>query len=318
METSEPETASGMTTLTPEVLLNILAQQARQQHEASVAQTNAISLLAENVHTTLPTSKPSLLKDPPTYSGDREELESFLGHVALAFRTNPTRFSSHEAKCLYLAGLLRGPAFNWFSPVLKEDNPELLRDIDKFVSDLRTVFGDPRSSEHLQDQLLYLRQTTSVSLFFTEFVRLRVRVDLEEPFAIVLFRNGLKPVIQDELATILTPFTTVREMAEVAIRIDNRLQERRRARGFDNRSDRARPPFRTSPPAHYRHPAPVSAPVGEVPMEIDSVKRLPPLTERERERRRHEGLCLYCGKSGHVVRQCPESKYYVNPSPKNE
>jgi hypothetical protein len=31
------------------------------------------------------------------------------------------------------------------------------------------------------------------------------------------------------------------------------------------------------------------------------------LTGEERERRMKEGLCLYCGKSGHVAHDCPKS-----------
>ena len=31
----------------------------------------------------------------------------------------------------------------------------------------------------------------------------------------------------------------------------------------------------------------------------------PRLTEEEKERRRRNNLCLYCGGSGHMVRNCP-------------
>ena len=39
-------------------------------------------------------------------------------------------------------------------------------------------------------------------------------------------------------------------------------------------------------------------------MEIDAVKH-GPLTPEERQRRFHEGLCLYCGKGKHLASECP-------------
>ena len=40
------------------------------------------------------------------------------------------------------------------------------------------------------------------------------------------------------------------------------------------------------------------------PMEIDHA-RFQPLTDAQRQHRRDNGLCLYCGTPGHVIRHCP-------------
>ena len=40
-------------------------------------------------------------------------------------------------------------------------------------------------------------------------------------------------------------------------------------------------------------------------MEVDAVKHHP-LTNSERERRKKNNLCLYCGNAGHKVNDCPE------------
>ncbi len=41
-----------------------------------------------------------------------------------------------------------------------------------------------------------------------------------------------------------------------------------------------------------------------VPMEIDSIRR-GPLAAQEKDRRRNERLCLYCGQPDHFVTSCP-------------
>jgi hypothetical protein len=45
------------------------------------------------------------------------------------------------------------------------------------------------------------------------------------------------------------------------------------------------------------------------PMEVDatmSSKPFSPLTLIEKDRRRKEGLCMYCGAKGHIARICPK------------
>ena len=40
-------------------------------------------------------------------------------------------------------------------------------------------------------------------------------------------------------------------------------------------------------------------------MEIDTTHRCGPLSEEEKQRRRANRLCLYCGGPGHIVVNCP-------------
>jgi hypothetical protein len=41
------------------------------------------------------------------------------------------------------------------------------------------------------------------------------------------------------------------------------------------------------------------------PMEIDMTRHRGPLTEEEKQRRRANRLCLYCGDPGHIAIHCP-------------
>ena len=49
-------------------------------------------------------------------------------------------------------------------------------------------------------------------------------------------------------------------------------------------------------------PAPLDSPT---PMEIDMTRRRGPLSDEEKQRRRANRMCLYCGGPGHIAIHCP-------------
>ncbi|KAK3506489.1 hypothetical protein QTP70_002090 [Hemibagrus guttatus] len=104
----------------------------------------------------------------------------------------------------------------------------------------------------------------------------------------VVFREGLNPVLQTELAcredaTSLTQFITT------AIRLDNLLRQHRAG---------ARPPVSARPRVHPDYPRPREE--VPIPMQLGRSR----LTEHRR--RGQMRLCYYCGASGHLIHLCPE------------
>ena len=50
-----------------------------------------------------------------------------------------------------------------------------------------------------------------------------------------------------------------------------------------------------------------------MPMEIEATRRRGPLSDEEKQRRRANRLCLYCGGLGHIAINCPDRpKHQVN------
>ena len=207
---------------------------------------------------------------------------------------------------MFAASFFEGAAFSWFQPLLTADPEHLLQSFEQFATRLLRTFGDSFLKENAEDRLLELRQTGAVAAFSSEFRRLAAHVGINEAGLVAIFRRGLKPSIQDELAKIPDHFDSVAALTEVAIRIDQRMFARQHSRRApDSRSDFprrvvARPPV---------HPAPVHVHHDQsVPMEIGSVNRFKPLSNEEKDRRRREGLCMYCGKPGHVALRCPAKR----------
>ena len=111
------------------------------------------------------------------------------------------------------------------------------------------------------------------------------------------FYNGLSDIIKDELAA-RDPPADLDTLITTAIRIDGRLQERRRQRA-GTRSHRSR---QSSPPpdSSFASIASVLSEPAE-PMQLGRTQ----LSSAERQRRRRENCCMYCGQGGHYVSSCP-------------
>jgi hypothetical protein len=65
-------------------------------------------------------------------------------------------------------------------------------------------------------------------------------------------------------------------------------------------------PRRTPGPGYNN----AAAPSGPVPMEIDAM-RVKHITSEEKQRRRDNNLCLYCGVSGHYAGRCPAKNAHI-------
>lgn len=123
-----------------------------------------------------------------------------------------------------------------------------------------------------------------------------------------VFYQSLNDSIKDHLCT--QPEThTFEELVNAALRSDTRLKERHQERASHPRKSPLRPTQGTaqhsSPQLALEHP---SGPPEE-PMQMGHSKLLP----EERQRRRAEGACFYCGKPGHLVNQCSASLNFTAP-----
>ena len=49
--------------------------------------------------------------------------------------------------------------------------------------------------------------------------------------------------------------------------------------------------------------------LGDDPMHIDAIQ-FKPLTLQEEQRRRQNGLCMYCGEPGHIAQRCPNKRTF--------
>src|SRR5271154_6550790 len=94
--------------------------------------------------------------NPPTlFSGERDELETYLTRCEHVFLTTPQKFPTEQAKVLYASTYLSGTAYSWFIPLLQQYSEALVGGTDptptpveflawkNYRDALVAMFGDP-------------------------------------------------------------------------------------------------------------------------------------------------------------------------------
>ncbi|XDV15206.1 hypothetical protein PO909_015336 [Leuciscus waleckii] len=174
-------------------------------------------------------------------------------------------------------------ALNWAQALWDSDAPAL-QSFDGFLNHFSTVFSQSSNAISVHDQLFRLRQgNSSVSDYALRFRTIAASSGWNEIALMTAYRQGLNSDICLQLA-IYDDTIGIEKLIQRSI-----LIAQHRTACFQNPS--ARPP---------RLSEPVNPPVPE-PMEFDSGR----LTTTERNRRRTNNLCFYCGASEHYRAECP-------------
>lgn len=238
---------------------------------------------------------------PDKFDGTRSKFRGFVNQIRLIIRMQPMRYPTEETQVGLIGTLLSGTALSWFSPLVEKDSP-LLQDFGSFLEEFTNTFGETDKERTATTKIRSLQQRSrAASVYAAEFRQLACDVDWDDKALISAFRWGLRDDVKDLLLNLTDP-TTLSEAITQAVRCDNRLFERRQER----RSLSG--PYRvdTATPTRQIH---ASMPE---PMQIDASKVLK-LSQEEKDRRRKEDLCLYCGEKGHRAHNCHKKTSISKP-----
>jgi hypothetical protein len=262
-------------------------------------------------------SKEPKIESPPPFSGRKDKALEFLLKCDMVFDVQPRTYSSTKSKIAFVTNLLKDEAYHWVMPHLtlpEDEQPSWLSSWVTFKREFKKVFGDSDIIETSRQKLKGLKQTQSATSYATEFTRHCAYLHWgDEAFRHAYF-DGLKEDVKDKL---LTPneFKTLVDLIDASVKWDNLLYQRRRTNPYTtSRSTNSRidTPVKTRPftfqpssrPTNITS-TPASSTFTPVPMEVDAVRpRFAPLTTEERKYRMDNKLCMYCGKTGHIARDC--------------
>ena len=105
--------------------------------------------------------------------------------------------------------------------------------------------------------------------------------------------------------TFLEEPKTLIEVIGHVVRCDNHLFEQRSKRQFQMSWTRPEPTYASIVAKPFpRESFNASLENTPTPMEIDTTRRRGPLSKEEKQRRRANRLCLYCGGPGHIAVNC--------------
>lgn len=282
----------------------------RQQEQLEALSSR---LTAQNGDAAPITRDLSKMSKPDVFTGaDRSKCHKFLSQLNLYFEGNPVTFSNDKSKIVFAASFLKGKAEDWMSQYVDPTKESYINSYARFTEVLTNTMGEPDRYNQLSSKLMNLKDSGNTSDYTTEFFRLSSQLDWSGPQLRAQYYQGLKGSIKDSLSQLVDQPESLEELTATAIRIDNRMTERRTEKKSElPLQTRISPRFASQfgrnlhsnsfPPSQSRVPGPA-------PMEIDGTTVQP----AERQRRFQDRACYYCGKSGHIAKDCFKRKNRLN------
>jgi hypothetical protein len=265
-----------------------------------------------------PVPREPKVKDPETFHGQRNTLNTFLTECDLVFELQPSRFRDDRTKVSYMISFLRDTPLLAIRPLLSEvPRPKVLGSYQDFVEHLRTNYGDPDEKGTARRKLKALRQVGPASSYFTEFQQYVAILGWKDQDPIIdKAIEGLKPNLKDEIARQGFVPKTLSELITFIIPLDNRLYEREQERKREVKeapqkvvqprgttSTTVSSSGNTGPSMNLVQPIRLLTTIGQQSQNLARTFR-GPISDAERQRRRDNNLCLRCGKPGHLAVDC--------------
>lgn len=252
-------------------------------------------------------------REPPVFKGKPKELDGFLFAIQDGIDLQRHAFTSDTERVTYMVGYLgEGSPRAWLTGVRKHSSA-LLADYSAFVAAFKAHFSDPDFLGTATRHLAVLRQTGACSIYAARFRELAAVLDLTEFSRCEYFYNGLKEEVKDGIVYSGRP-TMLDELKKLALAIDNQIYTRSLERTrFSGQCNGVHPPSQST--ASPSSTTPTIPPPVSTPMEVDAI-RDGPLTPAERQHRRDQNLCMYCGGPGHQADACtklPDSRRRAKP-----
>src|SRR5882672_6099661 len=170
-----------------------------------------------------------------------------------------------------------------------------MNNFSTFIKELSYVFRDPNQVSSIEHKISQLKQKKSAAQYASDFRRLSSLIEWNDAALSNKYYVRLKENIKDYLTCYDKP-ETLDELITLSITADNRLYERylEKRHGSDYNS------FKNTNETYTADPKPSQY---YEPMDIDGTSttkftRRLPLTDSEKQHRRDNKLCMYCGNPG--------------------
>ena len=257
----------------------------------------------------------------PDFTGNPKHFKEFISKLEICFTAHPSAFTTDSAKVLYAINRLKGKAFTWANVRMDSRLPVWSDNYSLFKQELEATFDFNWNATAASNKLFNFYQgRRSVFDYANEMCQLldEANWDRDGDPALTAFKRGLNPEIYDLLLGRPEP-VTLNSFIELALELEQSINLHRQHRsnrksqfnprsGNSSRNQTTAFPSRRQDsyvqPTHYT--APTGAPKSNDPMNIDTIRvRRGPLTAAEHAERKRKGLCMYCGKSGHMLPNCP-------------
>ena len=257
--------------------------------------------------------------DPSPFGGDKAELRGWMTQLRIKMNINKDHYPTEQSKLAYALSRLKEKALEQLQPYLERDGNIALADMDAFYAKLQLAFGDPDRKATAQRELQQLRQKNKeFYLYLSDYQRLVPDTGFDDEAKRSILLDGLSDELKSALITVDLP-ASLDDTIQVLQKIDNRFRSVQASlrkpfsygasRSSSAPSTPSAPNIKTSSGPTTPAPRPAHTPYSDSDvMDLSTSRRRGPITPAERSRRMNEGLCMYCGGSGHFANACPVSK----------
>uniref|UniRef100_A0A672ZBY5 ribonuclease H n=1 Tax=Sphaeramia orbicularis TaxID=375764 RepID=A0A672ZBY5_9TELE len=255
-----------------------------------------------------PRSSPQLAP-PDKFSGQSGDCRTFIFQCDLHFKQFPVIYETEYTKLSFIISHLTGRAAEWATSEWDRGSASC-QSAEAFFVALRRVFDHVAPTREAVRRLENLRQRDlSVSEYSIRFRSAADNTNWNDAALKDAFRRGLSGVLKDQLAPLEEP-PDLETLITMATRLDIRNRERDQEQRYEDggRSFQSALPYSST--SAQRPYVPSAPPAGEEePMQLGRTHFSP----AERQRRRQEGSCFYCGQQGHLRAACRVRKPRFSP-----
>jgi hypothetical protein len=170
------------------------------------------------------------LNKPDLFKGDARSVASFLVQVNMYTDMQPGSFVNDYAKVVFAGSYMTDTAKRWWTSVLnKDDKPDWMFSWVAFRHEMQHVFGHVDQQAEAAKQINMLRQMASAADYYARFLQYKYSAETgwNDAAQMYAFRKGLRTEVKDALALQVSEPDTMEELAQLAIRLDQRQYERK-------------------------------------------------------------------------------------------
>lgn len=244
------------------------------------------------------------ISDPEKFTGNRAKLQPFLAQLRLKASTFPTE----QARLCYAVSVLDKEALDQVLPFVQNDRVDL-ENLAALIEILEAAFGNPNRVADPEHKLNTIHQSSrDFSSYFAEFQRYASEVTWNDSAKLGSLRRRLSYRLKQDLIMVTEEHRTVAALVSICQGMENRRRMLQQESG-------SRPVSTPQPRSTYvpRAPAPAvtvaispasSTSTGTHPGPMDLSSNHRRVLREEIAHRVSEGLCRYCGGSGHFADRC--------------
>ena len=224
------------------------------------------------------------------------------------FSRHPRSFGSDAEKINFALQSMDGTPAEFFALYVigqAVDTQGFLTTWKSFTKILNDLYGNHLHTDDVNNRLIRLRQTGTVSEYIAKFQPLASQSGWNDVALLARFKDGLSSDVKSLLTAKMHILTTLRDTQAAASTAYQNQASRARDQRFGNRTQSSANSW------PRRHPATAvttaAATSSSSDMDLDTV-RIKHITAEEKQRRRDNKLCLYCGGKNHFAGDCPIKK----------